>query len=87
MLKNFEKKLEFYLTHCCFTMPRLTPIESERAIGMLQANMASSVIAQQFRCHVRTIEHLLNRFRRTGKYAVLTSNWETHGNDDVFNAK
>ena len=28
--------------------------------------MASSVIAQQFRCHVRTIERLLNHFRQTG---------------------
>ena len=61
-------------------MPMLTHIEREGAIGMLQANMASSVIAQQqFRCHVRTIEHLRVRFR-------LTSNWEPHGNDDVFNA-
>ena len=67
-------------------MPRLTPIEREREIGMLQANMASSVIAQQFRYHVRTIECLRNRFRQTGTYAVLTSNWEPHGNDGVFNA-
>ena len=27
--------------------------------------MASSIIAQQFRCHVRTIERLQNRFRQT----------------------
>ena len=47
-------------------MPKLTHIEHERAIGMLQANMASSVIAQQFRCHVGTIERLRNYFRQTG---------------------
>ena len=47
-------------------MPSLTPIERERVRGMLHANMASSIIAQQFRCHVRTIERLGNRFRQTG---------------------
>ena len=35
---------------------------------------------------LRTIERLRNRFRQTGTYAVLTSNWEPNGNDDVFNA-
>ena len=67
-------------------MQSLTLIEREREIGMLQANMASSVIAQQFRCNVRTIKRLQNRFRQTGTSAVLTSIWEPHGNDDVFNA-
>ena len=47
-------------------MPRLTPNERERVRGMLQANMASSIIVQQSRCHVRTIERLGNRFRQTG---------------------
>ena len=47
-------------------MPTLTHIERERAIGMLQANMVSSVIAHQFRCHVRTIERLRDRSRQTG---------------------
>ena len=41
-------------------MPRLTPLERERVIEMLQANITSLVIAQQFRCHFRTIEHLRN---------------------------
>ena len=47
-------------------MPKLTHIDREGAIGMLQAYMAASVITQQFRCHVRTIERLRNRFRQTG---------------------
>ena len=46
-----------------FTMPKLTTVEHERVIGMLQANVASSVKAQHFRCHVRTIT---NRVRQTG---------------------
>ena len=54
--------MDFLLTPCCFTMPKLTHIERERAIDVLQGNMASPVIAQQFRCHVRTIERLRNHF-------------------------
>ena len=67
-------------------MPSLTPIEREKAISMLQSNMVSLVIAQQFQCHVRTLERLRNRCRQTGTYVVLTSNWEPNDNDDVFNA-
>ena len=48
-------------------MPRLTPVERERAIGIiLQANVTPSVIAQKFQCNVRPIERLRNRFRQTG---------------------
>ena len=47
-------------------MPKLTHIEHKGVIGMLQAYMDASVITQQFRCHVRTIERLRNRFRQTG---------------------
>ena len=66
-------------------MPSLTLIEREKAISMLQSNMVSLVIAQQFQYHVRTLERLLNRCRQTGTYAVLTSNWEPNDDDDVFN--
>lgn len=33
---------------------------------MIQANVSVSIIARQFRCHVRTIERLRTRFRQTG---------------------
>ena len=45
---------------------RLTPVEHERAVERLHANVASSKIAQQIRCHVRTIGRLRNRFGQTG---------------------
>ena len=40
-------------------------MERERAIGMLQANVTTSVAAKQFRSHVRTIGRLKNRFQQT----------------------
>ena len=43
-------------------MPRWAPAEREMATGMLQAKVTASVIAQQFRCHARTIERLRKRF-------------------------
>ena len=45
-------------------MSRLTPVELDSAIGMLQAKVKPSVIAQQFQCHFMTMEHLMNRFRK-----------------------
>ena len=41
-------------------MPKWTHVERKKAIGMLQANVTSSVIAQQFRCRDWIIEHLRN---------------------------
>ena len=38
----------------------------ERAIGMLQANVTPLIVAKRFRCHVRTIRRLKNRFRQIG---------------------
>ena len=35
-------------------------VEREKAIRMLQANVAPSVIAQRFRCHGRVTERLRN---------------------------
>ena len=58
-------KLKTNVTRCLFTMPIMTPVERERVIGMLQAIVTSSVIAQQFRCYVRTIERLRNRCQQT----------------------
>ena len=46
-------------------MTKLTPVERERAIGMLQANVTPSVVAKQFRCYVRTIGRLTKRFQQT----------------------
>ena len=41
---------------------RLAHVEREMVIRMSQANVRPSVIAQQFRCHARTIQHLRKRF-------------------------
>ena len=43
-------------------MPKRTHAERETAIGMLQANMTPSEMAQQLRCHARMIERLRKRF-------------------------
>ena len=43
-------------------MPKRTHVEREKAIRMLQANVTSSVIAQQFRFHARMIERLRKCF-------------------------
>ena len=44
---------------------KLIHVERERALGILQANVTPSVAAKQFRCHVRTIGRLENRFQQT----------------------
>ena len=46
-------------------MTKLTHVERERAIGMLQANVAPWIAAKQFRWHVRTIWRRKNRFQQT----------------------
>ena len=46
-------------------MTKLTPVERERSIGKLQANVPPSVAAKQIRCHVRRIGRLKNRFQQT----------------------
>ena len=33
---------------------KLAHVERERAIGMLQANVTSLIVAKRFRCHFRT---------------------------------
>ena len=48
-----------------FCVTKLTHVERERAKGMLQSNVTPSVAAKQFRCHVRTIGRLMNRFQQT----------------------
>ena len=62
-------------------MTKLTPVKRESAIGMLQATMTPSVVAEQFRCHVRMIGCLKNRFQQTwttsdrprpGRHRVVT---------------
>ena len=46
-------------------MTKVTHVERECAIGMLQANVTPLVVAKQFRCHVRTFGRLKNRFKQT----------------------
>ena len=45
-------------------MTKLAHVERERAIGMLKANVTPLVVAKQFRCYVRTIGCLKNRFQQ-----------------------
>ena len=56
------KNLKLKVTHCLFTMPKRTHVESEKAIRMLQAKVTPSVIAQQFLFHARMIGRLKKRF-------------------------
>ena len=44
---------------------KLTPVKHKRAIGMSNATVTPSVVTKQFRCHVRTIGRLKNRFQQT----------------------
>ena len=46
---------------------KLAHVERERAIGILKANVTPLVVVKQFRCHVRTIGRLKNRFQQIGK--------------------
>ena len=47
-------------------MTKLAHVELKRAIGMLKANVTSLIVAKQFRCHLRTIGRLKNRFQQIG---------------------
>ena len=47
-------------------MPKRTHVEREKVIRMLQANVTPLVIAQQFGCHARMIEHLRKRYLQNG---------------------
>lgn len=47
-------------------MPRLTPPERERAIGMLQSGTSSREIARRLHCSHTTILRLNTRFTQTG---------------------
>ena len=50
-------------------MPRLNNDERNQAIGMLNAGMSATVVAQHFVCTRKTIERLQRRFRVTGNVA------------------
>ena len=45
---------------------KLAHVEGEHAIGMLKANVTPLVVAKLFRCYVRTIGCLKNRFQQIG---------------------
>ena len=47
-------------------MPRLTPEERERAIGMLQTGSSNREVATAFGCHRMTIVRLRRRLQQTG---------------------
>ena len=46
-------------------MSRLNPQQREQVIGRLYAGQPASVIANDFNCNVRTIEHLRVRYNAT----------------------
>ena len=47
-------------------MTKLAQLELERAIKMLKANLAPLIVAERFRCKIKTIGRLKNRFRQIG---------------------
>ena len=47
-------------------MTKLAYVERDLATGMLKANVTPLVVAKQFRCHVRRIGRLKNRFQPIG---------------------
>lgn len=51
------------------TMPRLTSVQRERAIGMLQARNRSDRVARHFGVHPSTISRLRTRLEATGSTA------------------
>lgn len=48
-------------------MPRLTAVERERAVGMLQIGTKVAEVAQLFGCTKATVHRLRNRFNQTGQ--------------------
>jgi len=50
-----------------FIMPRLTPEQRERAIGMKDMGATNTHIATTLACHRKTIENLFKRYRQTGR--------------------
>ena len=47
-------------------MTKLAHVDRERVIGMLKANVTPLIVVKRFRCHVRTIGRLKNRFQQIG---------------------
>ena len=47
-------------------MPRLTDIERQRSIGMLEAGLSCSEVARRMNCHQSTIIRLRQRLAQTG---------------------
>ncbi len=48
------------------TMPQMTQVLRERAIGMLTAGMSTGAVARVLNVHFSTISHLQRRFREFG---------------------
>ena len=53
------------------TLPQMSHVLRERAIGMLTAGMSTGAVARKFNVYFSTISHLQCRFREFGS----TSNW------------
>ncbi|KAK7504477.1 hypothetical protein BaRGS_00004343 [Batillaria attramentaria] len=47
-------------------MPRLTAIERERAVGMVQQGASRAAVARMFKCARITVTRLMQRLRQTG---------------------
>ena len=56
-------------------MSKRTHVEREKAIRMLQANVTSPMIAQQFRCHAKMIGRLRKRFWQIGTMSDRVHSW------------
>ena len=48
-------------------MPRLTEVQQGQAIGMLLQGQGQLQVAAHFGVHIRTIQHLVQRVRVTGR--------------------
>ena len=75
LLEKHFQNLQLEVTYCLFVMPKRAHVERENAIGILQANVTASVIAQQFWCHARMIERLRKRFWQIGTMSNRAHSW------------
>ena len=58
--------IELFWIRLCWKMPRLSQVEREQAIGMLEAGKAVRLVARRFHCTLRTINRLRDRYAETG---------------------
>jgi hypothetical protein len=58
MSTDTKRKMPWVPTHLC-----------ERALGILQGAMGTADVARALNCHIRTVRHLKQCYRETGRTA------------------